>query len=480
MHGEQREPMAYTQQISPQYYDSVGSYMPSQAQYISSAYLPQQPAPQQHQQKQQPQQRKVDDRNNYFYASQQQQQQRDFQEPLYGYPTFHGDYDPKPYYFAQPSYLKQEDRMETTNPLDYLQAEIFQENERERNNAAFMKNLALYNQKLDSLQARQQKLQQFENMYNLKPLNEFDDYEMEQQPSDWYDQTSILVDPNPLDNYLSSASASDPQFQYQQWQPHSSDYDDEMVKELRELKEMKQQNKNSASNKKKSKQQKQQQQQKDSYRNLDWQRDMPQTNNNEDEEVMEPENYDDEWINWSGQKRSIQPKKVISDVKQTPQSTAAPSLITQKSKILEKLQSKITAGQKEVVLPRPATPVRRPFSEAVMKSMGKVSMGEKVSESEESSKSDQQTLPIYKTIKQIIDMEQNLSHVSRIFFIKALKVACTLDRANEWAKNRKKGKKKLKELSKKKERERKQKLRHKIIIAMLYVELPYLWKIIQL
>lgn len=410
MHGE-HEALAYTQQMSPQYYDrvnSASSYMQApQTQYISSAYLPQQPAPQQYQ-KQQPQQqqqqRKVDDRNNFYYPT---QQQRDFQEPLYGYPTFHGDYDPKPYYFAQPSYMAQEDRMETTNPLDYLQAEIFQENERERNNAAFMQNLALYNQKLDSLQARQQKLQQFENMYNLK--QSFEDYDIE-QPTDWYDQTSILVDPNSLDNYLSSSISSDPQFQFQQWQPHSSDYDDEMVKELRELKEVKQQNKNSASNKKKSKQQKQKQQQqrKESYRNLDWQRDMPQTNNYEDEEVIEPENYDDEWINWSGQKRSIQPKKVISDVKQA-QSTAAPSLTTQKSKILEKLQSKITGGQKEVVLPRPATPVRRPFSEAVMKSMGKVS------ESEESSKSEQQTLPIYKTIKQIIDMEQNLSHVSRIF-----------------------------------------------------------------
>lgn len=402
MNSEQQDP-AYAQKISPQYYDrvnSASSYMqPQQQQFISSAYFPQQQAPQQ---QQKPQQRKVDDRNNYYY----QTPQRDFQEPLYGYPTFHGDYDPKPYYFAQPSYLPQEDRMETTNPLDYLQAEIFQENERERNNAAFMQNLALYNQKLDSLQARQQKFQQFENMYNLKPSNEFDDYEIE-QPSDWYDQTSIVVDPNSIDNYLSTSS--DPQFQYQQWHPHSSDYVDEEVKELRELKQMKQQNKNSAaSNKKKSKQQKQQQR-KDSYRNLDWQRDMPQTYNNDYEELIEPENYDDEWINWSGQKRSIQPKKVITDIKQAQQSTPAPSTTTtQKSKILEKLQSKITAGQKEVVLPRPANPVRRPFSEAVMKSMGKVS---------ESEESDQQTLPIYKTIKQIIDMEQNLSHVSRTFLI---------------------------------------------------------------
>lgn len=379
-------PMSFAPQITPQFYSGTSSsnnYLQPNSQYISSPYLQSQPQPQQ--QPQQQPQRIVDDYNynrNYYYPS-----QRDYQEPLYGYPTFHGDYNPKPYYFAQPSYITQDDRLETTNPLDYLQAEIYHENERERNNAAFMQNLALYNQKLDSLQARQQQLQQFENMYNLKPSSEFDDYEID-QPSDWYDSTSIVVEQNPVDNYISIPS--EPQFQYQQWQPQSSDYDDEMVKELRELKEMKQQRKNMKKGK--------QQQRVKSYSNLDWQQDMPQ-----DEDVIEPENYDDEWINWGGQKRSIQPKKEAGEIKDKSKgtSTIAPSSTTEKSKIIAKLQSK-TSGQKEVVLPRPATPVRKPFSEAIMKTMKSQDI-----------KSEQQTPPIYRTIKQIIDMEQNLSHVSK-------------------------------------------------------------------
>lgn len=370
-------PMAFAPQITPQYYDRSGSgsssnsYLQPQSQYLSSAYLQAQPQSQQ----QQPQ-HIADDYNynrNYYYPS-----QRDYQEPLYGYPTYHGDYNPKPYYFAQPSYMTHDDQMETTNPLDYLQAEIYHENERERSNAAFMQNLALYNQKLDSLQARQQQLQQFENMYNLKPSSEFDDYEID-QPSDWYDSASIVVEP---ENYISIPS--EPQFQYQQWQPH--DYDDEMVKELKDLKQQR-----------KSMKKGKQQQRVKSYGNLDWQQDMPQANNEEEDE---PENYDDEWINWGGQKRSIQPKKEAGDIKGT--STLAPSTTTtEKSKIISKLQSKVS-GQKEVVLPRPAAPVRRPFSEAIMKSMENQDV-----------KSEQQTPPIYRTIKQIIDMEQNLSHVSK-------------------------------------------------------------------
>lgn len=385
-------PVAYSQQIPPQYYERSGSgssnsYLQPQSQYLSSPYQAQ---PQSFQQKPQQPLATADDYNynrNYYYPS-----QRDYQEPLYGYPTFHGDYSPKPYYFAQPSYMSQDNQMEATNPLDYLQAEIYQENERERNNAAFMKNLNLYNQKLDSLQARQQQLQQFENMYNLKPSSEFDEYDVE-QPSDWYDSTSILVEPNTFDNnYISPQSA--PQYQYQQWQP-SSDYDDEMVKELRELK---QQRKN-------AKKGKQQQRAKSSYDNRDWQSDMPQTSSNDYEEyVSEPEF--DEFINWGGQKRSIQPKKDAGEIKaqQKGTSTIAPgTTTTEKSKIIAKLQSKPAGGQKEVVLPRPAAPVRRPFSEAIMKSM----------ENQEVKAEQQQTPPIYRTIKQIIDMEQNLSHVSK-------------------------------------------------------------------
>jgi hypothetical protein len=278
-----------------------------------------------------------------------------------------------------------------------------------------MQNLALYNKQLDSLQGRQTQLQQIQELYNLKPSTEFDDYEMMEQPTDWYDQTAILLDPNTYENYM--PQQQQPQPQYQQ---RPLDYDDEMVKELKELKQNRK-NMNSGRSYEMPKQQ--------IYSNQDWQQDMPPEN--EDEDVMEPDNYDDEWINWGGQKRSIQPKKDFADGKQTQtidkqskltkvtsktatvttskpvsSSTVSASTSTTVKSLTDnsKLLGKLHKGQKEVVLPRPATPVRRPFTESIMKSLGT-----KVDEKESSS---EQAAPIYKTIKQIIDMEQSLSHVS--------------------------------------------------------------------
>ena len=373
----------YTQQaVAPQQFDRPSYFQP---QYLSVPYLP----------------RISDEYTNrnlnpnqnpsYYYYPRQ-----DYQTPLYGIPTYRGDYQPKPYSFAQPSYSL-DDRIETTNPLDYLHEEIQQENERERslNNAAFMQNLALYNKQADSLQGRQQQMQQIQEMYNLRGVNAPEDYDIE-QPSDWFDQTSILVDPNTFDTSKG---------EYQQPKQHYVvDYEDEMVKELRDLTKHSRKSSNSPQ----------------TYNELDWQRDMPQVDWQRDmptrnEEVPE-QDYDDEgddWINWGGQKRNIQPKKVSFDFKQTfdkieeaavPTTTTRP---TESSKIIAKLHK---VGQKEVVLPRPATPVRKPFTEPVMKMM-KAS----INKADTKSKSDQ-TLPIYKTIKEIIDMEQNLSHVSNNLF----------------------------------------------------------------
>lgn len=473
-------------QVSPQYYDNnraPNSYIQTQPQYLNvPAYVQPQQQSQQQQQPAPQQQRFADDYRsnpNYFYypqqTAQQQQQQQQPQrdqyqdQTLYGIPTYHGDYNPKPYYFAQPSFMSQDDRLEATNPLDYLHEEILQENERERNNAAFMQNLALYNKQLDSLQSRQQQMQQIEEMYNLKPTNEFDDYDMidQQQPSDWYDQTSVVVDPSAYESYIPPQQLQQQQPQYQQ--QRSYDYDDEMV---RELKELKQNRKSKAVPKsmrddtmpkyisqdyqqyapssrdqdepenydegpywaapnpiRKTKVPKQQ-----IYSNLDYQQDAPALPSENDQE---PENYEDEWINWGGEKRSIQPKKDFADGKQptvqpqqqqqtvgkqskqskvtaTAASTSAPmtsstttkTTTTEKSKLLSKLHK---GGQKEVVLPRPATPVRRPFSEGIMKSFGKSMEGS----SSNSNENNRVPPPIYKTIKQIIDMEQNLNHVSK-------------------------------------------------------------------
>lgn len=390
----------YTQPAQPQYYEKTANtnYLQSQPQYLSVPYT---------------QQRSAEDYNvnsnrnpnpNYYYYPRQ-----DYQSPLFGVPTYRGDYQPKPYYFAQPSYSSSDDHIETTNPLDYLHEEILQENERERslNNAAFMQNLALYNKQVDSLHSRQQQLQQLQELYNLKSSNDPEDYDLE-QPSDWYDQTSILVDPNTFDGYNGDYQMM-PQVPSNQYQYPSrpSDYDDEMVKELRDL--TKQNQKSSGTKDYASPSMK------EAYNNIDWQQDMPQEN----DDVIEAE-YDDEddsWINW-GQKRNIQPKKDngLVDSKQTQQtvnklpiskkptvSTQTPiTSVTENSKLIAKLHR----GQKEVVLPRPATPVRKPFTEPIMKMMkANKNVDGKPSKSEP-------TPPIYKTIKQIIDMEQNLSHVS--------------------------------------------------------------------
>lgn len=394
----------YTQSAGsqPQYYDKTAgmSYLQPQPQYLSVPY-PQQPQPQQQQQPRAAADFNYNSRSPnaayYYYPS------PDYQTPLYGIPTYRGDYQPKPYFFAQPSYSSSDDHLEATNPLDYLHEEILQENERERsmNNAAFMQNLAVYNKQLDSLHARQQQIQQMQDLYGLKSTYDPDDYDVEvETPNDWYDQTSIVVDPNNFDNYgndyrMPQASA---------YQSRPSDYDDEMVKELRDL--TKQSRKSPAPKSSKL----------SSYSNQDWQSDMPA----EEDDVIDQdyEEDDDTWINW-GAKRNIQPKK--DTVKQLT-ATSTPPTTTAGSKLIAKLRK----GQKEVVLPRPAVPVRKPFTEPIMKMMKANSKNS--GEADGKLGKSEATPPIYKTIKQIIDMEQNLSHVSRneFFLFIALERKLTL------------------------------------------------------
>jgi hypothetical protein len=164
----------------------------------------------------------------------------------------------------------------------------------------------------------------------------------------------------------------------------------------------------------------------DTYNNVDWPADMPQDSDDDTQlpEWDEPrdDEEDDGWINWE-RKRNIQPKKdygfgdgkkqsisvnKIVDKVVTPTTVntqQTPTTTTENSKLIVKLHR----GQKEVVLPRPATPVRRPFVEPVEKMMEANNDGNQ--------RKSEQTPPIYKTIKQIIDMEQNLSHVSvKTFF----------------------------------------------------------------
>lgn len=325
---------------------------------------------------------------SYYYP----RQQADYQQPQYGIPTYRGDYQQKPYYFAaQPSYSSaDDDHYETTNPLDYLHEEILEENERERtmNNAQFLQNLALYNKHVDSLKERQDQIQKMQDMYNLRS-SEVDDYNnMIDSPNDWYDQTSIIVDPETYESIRSN---------YNQRSPAVDD--DEIVKELQGL--SKQNHRKSSSSLPK-------------FKN-EYQHDYPNDQEMEDEE-------DDTWINWS-KKRSIQPKKntvQLSKNKISSSSTQSPmanSLTTTMSSIATstiKLLSKIKgAGQKEVVLPRPASPVRKPFSDSVMAA---------ALNGNQQQPSVKSTPPIYRTIKQIIDMEQSLSHVSTNQIYSSLKI----------------------------------------------------------
>lgn len=396
----------YMQPPQQQYYDKTVNSNYQQPQYLSLPY---------------PQTARIADDYNYnsrnpspsyYYYP-----REDYPSELYGTPQYRGDYQPKPYYFAQQYDRPSENHLETTNPLDYLHEEILQENERERsmNNAAFMQNLALYNKQVDSLHARQQQLQQFQDLYNLKSSNDPDDYEMEQQPTDWYDQTSIIMDPSTYESFNNDYQqlSQAPSYQYQ-YQARPSDYEDEVVKELQDL---------TKQHRKSGKDQVFASSSKDAYNRQDWQQDMP----SESDEVIEPEYEDEEdaFINWGGQKRNVQPKKDygLEDDKQVHQTsvnklsdvkTSKPSVSTENpisSTENSKLLSKLHRGQKEVVLPRPAAPVRKPFTDPIMKMMKANSKADGKPRA-----SEQQTLPIYKTIKQIIDMEQNLSHVSTTQF----------------------------------------------------------------
>lgn len=141
------------------YYQPSSQY-DDQSSYISSgSHSP--PSVPQHQQ-----QYYSNDDNNYYLNG--GTGYRDSQYQLYGKPTYSGEYKPKQYYFGRgPKYNYFDDRLENSNPLDYLHEEMFQEEQRDRQNNwpsgmeqwfqnngqprsltnEFIKNLMLYNGK---------------------------------------------------------------------------------------------------------------------------------------------------------------------------------------------------------------------------------------------------------------------------------------------------------------------------------------------
>jgi hypothetical protein len=354
-----------------------------------------------------------DDGYNYFYYPQQMQRrlQRQDRYLSYGLPTYRGEYRPSTYYYAHgPSYTFSDDHVESTNPMDDLHEEIMQEDERERaheyypvgqeqwyenptkpdSNNNFLRTLLRYNNQVNAYKP-----------YEYNNEEEFEDEEYEDpEATDYYDSpvqesynSYASYNPFTSNNYQSSMRASQPS------------KDDEEVEELKSLISQQKNNKNYAVPSVK-------QHNSEQYISQDWQKDASAYNSPSFSEY-DPE-YDDSWINWD-KKRSLQPKK-MDHPKMTTTTTAKPSTTIKPSTTKMPQRVVVTSrpksltfgsdhvhhgGQKEVVLPRPATPVRNGFA-AVLKPSAKESA------SKEHDKAAKQTKNIYDTIKQMIDMEKNL------------------------------------------------------------------------
>lgn len=428
------------QQLQQQYYDSQPQYMP---QYASSDYY--------------------DDSgyyggNNYYYVPPvvHRRHQRHDRYPSYGLPTYRGEYKPTPYYYAHaPSYSYSDDR-ESNNPLDDLHEEMLQEDERERAreympvgteqwyenlpprhapDSTFLRNLIMYNQQMNALRNKQQ----------LDSAEEYDEYE-DSEP-EYYDSSAYVDNRNNYNAFVnpytgsSNTPITSPSNNRNTFNKINSlrnsmaknaVEDDEEVQELKSLihqqknsqlqqqqllqpqpqqyqvhtpnpvQDIKQQQQRSISN------DYSQQFNMDSFQQDSPQQQQPQQYNN-----YEYDNeYDDSWSHWD-RKRNVQPKKVTPT---TSTSTTTPTTTTTTSQkpIVEIIHGH--NGQKEVVLPRPASPVRNPFA-----NIGGLHKAQKPAAAAAAASSDANVIAaappagklaksgsVYDTIKKIISMQQNL------------------------------------------------------------------------
>lgn len=433
------------QQLQQQYYDSQPQYMP---QYASSDYY--------------------DDNgyyggNNYYYVPPvvHRRHQRHDRYPSYGLPTYRGEYKPTPYYYAHaPSYSYSDDR-ESNNPLDDLHEEMLQEDERERAreympvgteqwyenlpprhapDSTFLRNLIMYNQQMNALRNKQQ----------LDSTEEYDEYE-DSEP-EYYDSSAYVDNRNNynafVNPYTGSSNTPIPSSgnnrntfnkisSLRNSMAKNAVEDDE---EVQELKSLIHQQKNSRLQQQQLLQQQpqpqqqyqvhtpnpmqdiKQQQQRSisndySQFNMDstFQQDSPQQQQPQQYTNYEYDNeYDDNWSHWD-RKRNVQPKKVTPTTTSTTTSTATPTTTTTTPKpIVEIIHGH--NGQKEVVLPRPASPVRNPFA-----NIGGLQKAQKPAAPAASSSMDANVVAaappagklakpgsVYDTIKKIISMQQNL------------------------------------------------------------------------
>ena len=354
--------------------------------------------------------------NNYFYYPQMQRRlQRQDRYQSYGMPTYRGEYKPSTYYYSHgPSYTFSDDQVESTNPMDDLHEEIMQEDERERTHDyypvgqeqwyenpskqdagnQFLRNLLRYNNQINAFNGKP---------YEYKDDEEFEDDEYEDtEPSDYYDQpVQESYKPYSYANSFNPFTSNNYHSSYQNPNTNTnSNYNKPINKEDEEVEELKslisQQQEKTNRNAKQARQNNNEQY----ISSHDWQKDTSAYNAPSVDEY-DPE-YEDSWINWD-KKRSLQPKK-MDHPKTTKTSTTTTSTTTTTVKPVTTIIPKVAnkhSGQKEVVLPRPASPFRNGLAiNSILKASSK--------EAPHHDKTKPTKGNIYDTIKQIIEMERNL------------------------------------------------------------------------
>lgn len=390
---------------------------------------------------------------------------------IYGMPTYRGEYKPSPYYYSQlPSLNYNEDRVESSNPLDDLHLEMMQEHERDRlrqlaldqeqyyePNArhspritqAFLQNLMAYNRQVgNGGGGRDNSDQDYDSGVDREFDQNEDYYAEDNTPSDVYEpqpQFDYRYYDNTNQKYSAPAPMQKqptPAQQKQQQQPiyrerypatsdEHDDADESEDEEVRELKNLAHRGRGSIKH--------------NTYDDYDFAQDQPA--NKEVEHDADAAEYDDSaWINWD-RKRSVPQKQrenikllalneqKVAEIGSVPQtmhfvggvtqrpataytlpappssSTAAPADYSSALSRLKLQGNHLLShqpGQKEVLLARPDTPVRHPFAAPVMNILQQ--NGDKATkpgDDKENSKD------IYDTIKQIVSMEDKLNQVSR-------------------------------------------------------------------
>lgn len=258
-------------------------------------------------------------------------------------------------------------------------------------NAAFLHNLMLYQRQFGG-----PKMQGAKDLDAPSPNYEYD-YE-DHAGMDWYDSpvvpSSSLQDPASVSSYHKNVIS--PASLYNSDDDMDEPNSDKEVKELKALVNKHRKEHDSL------------------YTNHnDWNQKVSYS----PAEYEDPE-YEDAWINWDS-KRSTAPKKVLPNSKKPTLLDSKKPLTKSVAKIVSSTTQKPAAvktihnGQKEVVLPRPAAPVKHPFQQPPFENNNSPSPQSQIMEAKKqlSSQKPHSSGAIYDTIKQILRMEQSLDKV---------------------------------------------------------------------